>query len=177
MNDLQYYGIRIYNVTSFAQTLMYSQEETTHPSGGTIAVNLNTSGSVTKWLVQIYFKRAAYAEWNTTYSYFGSTLPIMPVANWSYPTNIIPNMLGNFSAGNLGPTTKAGMGLVAIFIALVAGLAASKAAQTFGYPTSIGGSAAFILVLVFFALYGVFDLALLLLMGLAAIGINLARYI
>lgn len=175
VNDLSYYGLKIYNVTGSSPALIYSNVVTTSPSGGVINVNLNTSGSVTKWLVLISFKRSGYEEWNYTYSYFASTYS--PGGFGSYPSNILPNMLGNFTAGNLGPTSTMGISLVALIISFAAGGFVAAEASRFNIPTSFGGSMAFIIVLSVFTVAGLFSWGFLLLLAIAAIGINLARYL
>lgn len=164
-NSIEYYGLDIDQIYANGTELgIYSTNVSGSPGGGNIVVNLNTTGTnATRWDVTIRFKRSTFDEWNTTYRYFPSSFPGLPDAY--FPTNVIPGLITNVTAGDLGTTNPATLQWLAVLIALAAALAAVKVTPDFAVE---GGGIVFTAVLALFAWAGWFEWGFVLLLGMLA---------
>lgn len=165
--DLTYFGLLINTIYPNGTTVnTYSTNTSGSPSGGSINVNLNTTGvNATRWDVVINFKRSGYDEWNATYKYFPQFFTGFP----NFPTNVLNDTIrGIQPGGDFGFTGSATMQWIVLILALVAGAAVGRFNQE-------GGAIVFACVCALFAVFGMFEWGWVVLIVLAAVGITAAR--
>jgi hypothetical protein len=149
--DIEWYAFKlIYNNGS----VLYFGNDSTHPNGGTLAVNLNFSLMTGTIIAQTYVKRAGFDLFtmNTTYIIWSSM-------------SAIPDAMAYAQASGLGSTT---LNFIAMFIALAIGFVANKFYRT-------GAGIIYLGVLTGFGLFGFFTWQFLAGMWLMEIGIMMYR--
>jgi hypothetical protein len=168
--DLSKYWLEVAKYKGMNKTVVYSNAVLGSPSGGEIWVDVNITSYINpnktadRFVATVGFDRVGYDQWNGTISYIPLDLNV----------GYLPDFLNAFTTGGLGITDPTAIYLIVTIVALVAGGAIAKV-DNFGQGGSIGGSFVYIGILALSAVYGLYDWGMLVLMVLAAIGINLAR--
>jgi hypothetical protein len=153
-SSLQYYFMNLTSKFGNHSVVLYTSNQT-NSGGGSIAIQVNiTNQSIlgSHGLdFFVGFKRAGYYEWNTTYRFiFGEYYPTD--TGWVFPMNL-SSVLTDFKAGNfMGMTSDLGKQLLVVMLALGVAVGISKVSGN-----TFGATVAFLLVLVIFAMFGIFD--------------------
>lgn len=168
--DLSKWFMDIRAIKGTNETVLYSNSVIGSPSGGEIWVDVNITSfmlpnkTADRFKVTVGFDRVGYSEWNGTLIY----IP------YNAESGYLPDFMALFTTGGAGISDPTAIYLIITFVALFAGGFVARI-DNFGQGGTIGGAFVYIGVLALFAVYGLYDWALLLLMTLAAIGISLAR--